>query len=59
MGWERRGVGEEVWGFVTSTNRQLQKSHGDVKYRIGNAEAKDLMCMTHGLEQWWGDCLRE
>ena len=31
-----------------------QNSHGDVKYSIGNGEAKELTCMTHGREQWWG-----
>ena len=35
------GMGEEVRGF-RSTNRQLQNSHGDVKYSIGNGVAKEL-----------------
>ena len=25
----------------------------------GNGIAKELIHMTHGHEQWWGDCLRE
>ena len=33
--------------------------HGDLEYRIGNGVAKELICLTHGHEQWWGDCLRE
>ena len=28
-------------------------------YSIGNGEAKELICVTHGHEQWCGDCLRE
>ena len=31
----------------------------DVKYSIGNGAAKELIHMTHGHEQWWGDYLRE
>ena len=49
---------EEVSG-LRSTNRQLQNSHGDVKYSVGNGAAKELMPMTHGHEQWSGDCLWE
>ena len=51
-------MGEEVRG-LRSTNRQLQSSHGDVKCSIGNGETRELICMTHGHEQWWGDDLRE
>ena len=49
-------MGEGVRG-LRSTNRQLQNSHRDVKYSIGNGVAKEFICMTHG--QWWGNCLRE
>ena len=28
-------------------------------YNTGNGVAKELIHMTHGHEQWWGDCLRE
>ena len=56
MEWGR--IGEEVRG-LRSTNRQLQNSHGDVKYSIGNGGAKELIHVTHGHEQWWGKCLRE
>ena len=38
---------------------QSQNSHSDVKYSIGNRVAKEPICMTHGHEQWWGNCLRE
>ena len=46
MGGGCRGIGEEVRG-LRSTNRQLQNSHGDVKYSIGNGVAKEFICMTH------------
>ena len=44
---------------LRSTNRWLQNSHGDVKYNIGNEVATELIHMTHGHEQWWGDYLRK
>ena len=31
-------------------NWQVQNRHGDVKNSIGNGEAKELTCTTHGLE---------
>ena len=58
MGGEFGGMGEEVRG-LRSTNKELHNSHGDVKYSIGNGVAKEHACMTHGHEQWCGDCLRE
>ena len=51
-------MGEEVRG-LRSTNRKLQNSQGDVKYSVGYEVAKELTGMTHGYEQWCGDCLRE
>ena len=51
-------ISQEVRG-LRSTNRQLQNSHGDVKYSIGHGIAKELIRMTHGYEQGGGDCLRE
>ena len=51
-------MGEELRG-LRSTHRQLQNSHGDVKYSIGNGVARELTRMTHGHEQWCWDCLRE
>ena len=56
MGGGRGKMGEEARG-LRSTNTYVQNSHGDVKYSIGNGEAKKLIRMTHGQEQWWGDCL--
>ena len=58
MGGRCGRMGEEVRG-LRSTNRELQNHHGDVKYSIGNGIAKELICMAHGHEQWWGDFLRE
>ena len=52
------GMDEEMRG-LRSTNRQLQNSHGDVNYNIGNGVAKELIHMTHGHEQWYRDCPRE
>ena len=52
------GMGEEVRG-LRNTNRQLQNSHGDVQYSIGNEVAEEFLYMTHGHEQWCGNCLRE
>ena len=51
------GMDEEMRG-LRSTNRQLQNSHGDVNYNIGNGVAKELICMTYGHGQWCGDGLR-
>ena len=32
-------------------HKQLQNSHGDVNYGIGNGVAEELKCITHGREQ--------
>ena len=57
MGEGCGGMGEEVRG-LRNTNKS-QNSHGDVKYRIGNGVAKELICLTHRHEQWGGDYTRE
>ena len=49
-------MGEEVRG-LRHTNRQLQNSHGDVMYSIGDEAAKELIHMAYGHEQWWRNCL--
>ena len=51
-----KGMNEEVRG-LRGTNRQLQNSHGHVKYSIGNGVTKELVGMTY--EQWCMDYLRE
>ena len=33
---------------------QVQNRHGEVKNNIGNEEAKELICATHGHELRWG-----
>ena len=38
---------------MIGTNRQ-----GDVRNTIGNGEAKELVCITHGHEVRWGECWR-
>ena len=58
MGGTFGRMGEEVRG-LRSTNWQSQSGHGDVKYSVGIRVAKELICMTHGHEQWCGDGLKE
>ena len=58
MGGGCRGMGEEVRG-LRSTNRELQKSHGNVMYSIRYGVAKELICMTQGHEKWCRGCQRE
>ena len=50
MRGECGGMGEDVRG-LRDTNRQLQNSHGDMRYNIGNGVAKEPVRMTHGHEQ--------
>ena len=48
ISWEGKG-GE--WGEGTGDKKQkryVQNRRGDVKNSIGNGEAKELVCMTHG-----------
>ena len=52
MGGGFWGIGEELRG-LRSTNKQVQNSHEDVKYSIGDGVAKELKCMTPG--QWCGN----
>ena len=44
---------EEVRG-VRSINRWLQNSPRDIKHSIGNGEAKELICMTHNMNNVGG-----
>ena len=37
----------------------MENRQGEGKNSIGNVEAKELTCMTHGHEQWGGGCGRE
>ena len=40
---------------LRSTNWESQNSHGMLRASVGNGEAKELICMTHGHEQRWGN----
>ena len=39
---------------IRSTNRLLQNSSGDVKYSIAKGVAKELICMTCGINKGGG-----
>ena len=58
------GEGQEgEWGKGTGNkkhNWQIQNRQGEIKNSIGNGEAKELICITHGHElreecMWGGD----
>ena len=42
-------MGEKVQG-IRSINGRHKNRQGEVKNSIGNGEAKELICMTHGHE---------
>ena len=49
------------WGKgarIKKYNWEVQNQHGDIKNSIGNGEAKEFTCMTHGHELS-GGCWRE
>ena len=51
-GYQQLGEGEE-WGKGTGNkkhNWQVQNRQGEIKNGIGNVEAKEFVCMTHGHE---------
>ena len=50
MGRER--VGEKVQGIRSIICRY---KIGEIKKSMGNEEAKELICMTHGHELRWGN----
>ena len=41
---------------LRSANRHLQNSNGDVKHSVGKRVAKELLRMTNGYKQNYGDC---
>ena len=52
------GSGGENGGKGTGNkkhNWQVQNRQGEVKNSMGNGEAKELICMTHGHELRWGN----
>ena len=46
-------MGEKVQG-ISSINDRYKIDRGKVKNSIGNGEAKELICMTHGHAWKWG-----
>ena len=58
-----RGKGENVGkcAGIKKHNWQIQNRQGEIKNSIGNGEAKEFICMTHGheLSGGQGDCWRE
>ena len=58
-------VREENWVKGTENkkhNWQAQNRQGEVKNSMGNGEAKELICTTHGHElggSWWVQGRRE
>ena len=52
-GYQRgTGVGDKGGKGTGSKQHkwQVENRQGDLKYNIGNVEAKELICMTHGHE---------
>ena len=52
------GEGEDNEGKGTGNKNHkwyLQNREGEVKNSMGNGEAKELICMTHGHELRWGN----
>ena len=49
LGGERGRIGEKVQGIRSIIGRH-KIDRGEVKNRIGNGEAKELTCTTHGHE---------
>ena len=56
MGKGRERTGEKVQGIRSITGSY--KIDGEVKNSIGNGEAKELICTTHGHELRGGECWR-
>ena len=54
------GCGGENMGKGTGDKKhkwQVENRQGEIKNNIGNGEAKELICMTHGQELRWGGML--
>ena len=51
------GRGGRNWGQGTGNKQhiwQVENRQGEDKHSIGNVEAKELICTTHGRELRWG-----
>ena len=46
-------IAEKVQG-IRSINDRYEIDRGEVKNSMGNGEAKELICTTHGHELRWG-----
>ena len=53
MGREKGGSGGKVQGIRNINGRY--KIDGEIKNGMGNGEAKELICKTHGHELRWGN----
>ena len=52
-GYQQRGGNGEWWNKGTGNKQhkwQVENRQGEGKNSIGNVEAKELICMTHGHE---------
>ena len=47
-------MGEKVQG-IRSINGRYKNRQGYVKNSIGNGDAQEVICMTHGHELRWGE----
>ena len=56
---EGRKWGREEGTGIKKHNGKVLNRRRDVKYRIGNGEAKKRIRTTHGHELRWEDCWRE
>ena len=56
-GYQQGGRGERMREKVQEIRRIIgrHKIDVEVKKSIGNGEAKELICMTHGHELMWGN----
>ena len=50
ISWEGVGENGEKGTGSKKQNWQVQNRQGDIKNSIGNEEAKELICTTHGHE---------
>ena len=53
----REGQGENTGKGAGNKNHnwEVQNRWGEVKNSMGNGEAKELICMTHGHKLRWGN----
>ena len=54
-GYQQGGDGGRIGTGNRKHKWQVENRQGEVKNSIGNGEAKELICMTHGHELRWGN----